>query len=245
MPGDASPILGLRNLRPRIEERLKKQRLGEIEIKAAVLNRLRQQGRIDRRSTLASEFCLGRTRVRCDLAIQSDQFIGVEIKSELDSLRRLPSQIPVYREHFDNTVLAVATRHLPSVAALDLSGIELWECAPDGSIQTIQAGALGPMFEPCWTDLMTQVERRRFAAEDGRSSFRRAFDYRFAATSREFWRSVGRRKIKPEDLAKLSRFRDARLSRAALLDARTAKWSEFAERARQLLEKAAEPLEAA
>lgn len=221
------------------------KRFGEAEIKAAVLNRLREQGRIDRRSVLASEFCLGRTGVRTDLAVQAGQFIGIEIKSELDSLRRLAAQLSAYRSHFDITVLVVATRHLPAVAAIDLSGLELWECAADGALRITQAMASGPVPEPCWTDLMTQVERRRFSAEDGRWSFQRAFEYRFAATSREFWRAVGRRKIKPEDLTKLSRFRDARLSQAALVEARTAKWSDFADRARRLLEMPAEPVEAA
>jgi hypothetical protein len=222
----------------------KRQRIGEAEIKAAALNRMKQQGRIDRRSTLASEFCLGRTGVRADLAVRSERFIGVEIKSELDRLRRLPTQLAVYRAHFDCTILVLATRHLAAVAALDLAGVEIWECATDGSVRTVQAGCVGPTEEPRWVDLMTQVERRRFLIDDGRSAFRAAFDHRFAERSRDFWRSVGRRKIKADDLATLSRFRDARRLHAAMAEARDAKWAEFAERARQMLE-ASEPSRAA
>jgi hypothetical protein len=215
---------------------LKKQRIGEAEIKAAVLNRLKQQGRIDRRSALASEFCLGRTGVRADLALRSEQLIGVEIKSEMDRLRRLSAQLSVYRAYFDCTVLVVASRHLPAVRALDLRGVEIWEFAAGGSLRTLQAGCVGPAEEPRWADLMTQVERRRFLADDGRAAFSAAFDHRFAGKSREFWRTVGRRKIRAEDLATLSRFRDARLSQEASAKAREAKWAEFSERARLALE---------
>jgi hypothetical protein len=214
----------------------KKQRIGEAEIKAAVLNRLKLQGRIDRQSTLASEFCLGRTGIRTDLAARSDRLIGVEIKSELDSLRRLPAQLAVYRAHFDCTVLVLATRHLAAVDALDLAGVEIWESAADSRLETLQAGCVGPAEEPRWADLMTQVERRRFLADDGRTAFRAAFDHRFAGRSREFWRVVGRRQIKADDLTTLSRFREVRLSQAASAEAREAKWAQFAERARQLLE---------
>jgi hypothetical protein len=221
---------------PKLTKPLKKQRIGEAEIKAAVLNRLKLQGRIDRESTLASEFCLGRTGVRTDLAARSDHLIGVEIKSELDSLRRLPRQLGVYRAHFDCTVLVLATRHLAAVEPLDLAGVEIWACAPDGCLETLQPGCLGPAEEPRWADLMTQVERRRFLGDDGRAAFHTAFDHRFAGKSQEFWRTVGRRKIRADDLAVLSRFRDVRLSQAASADAREAKWAEFAERARQMLE---------
>jgi hypothetical protein len=224
---------------------LKKQRIGEAEIKAAVLNRLKLQGRIDRRSTLASEFCLGRTGVRTDLAVRSDRLIGVEIKSELDTLRRLPSQLVVYRAHFDCTVLVLASRHLAAVSSLDLACVEIWESVADGSLRTIQTGCGGPPEEPRWADLMTQVERRRFLTGDGGAAFRAAFDYRFAAKSRDFWRNVGRRKIKADDLTTLSRFRDVRLSQAALIEARQARWAEFAEQARLLLEASPEQGEAA
>jgi hypothetical protein len=215
---------------------LKKERIGEAEIKAAVLNRLKVQGRIDRRSTLASEFCLGRTGVRTDLAAWSDRLIGVEIKSELDSLRRLPSQLAVYRAHFDCTVLVLASRHLAATAALDLAGIEIWEFPSNGSLQTLQSGCVGPAQEPVWADLMTLAERRRFVDADGRAAFRAAFSHRFADKSREFWRAVRRRKIRAQDLTVLSRFRDMRLSQVASAEARKARWAEFAERARQMLE---------
>ena len=220
---------------------LKKHRLSEPEIKAIVLNRLKEQGRIDRRSTLASEFCLGRTGVRADLAIRSDRLIGVEIKSELDSLRRLPAQLSVYRAYFATSLLVVATRHLDGIASNDLTGVEVWECMTDGTVRTVRDGATGGlMAEPEWASLMTQVERRRFLAEETQAShevFRAAFDYRFGMTSSQFWRAVGRRRIRADDLGLLSRFRDLRLTSAAMAEARNVEWAEFVERARLILER--------
>ncbi len=217
---------------------MKKQRLGEPDIKAIVLNRLRELGRIDRKSCLASEFRLGRTGVRADLAIQSDQLIGVEIKSELDGLRRLPTQMDTYRAYFDCTILVLATRHLRAIDRQQLVGIEVWECAVDGMIHSVDSPRGDPILtEPLWSNLMTQSERQRYLHQGEATeyeAFRKAFAKRFDATSREFWRSLGRRKIKTEDLDKLSRYRDARQANAAWIATRTAEWSEFLRRAQTL-----------
>lgn len=214
----------------------KKDGIGEAFIKAAVLNRLRQLGRIDRRSTLANEFCLGRTGVRADLAIRSDRLIGVEIKSELDSLRRLPNQLAAYRSLFDCTILVVATCHLMALKKMDLGGVEIWEFTSDGTLGVVQAENSELRPEPNWASMMTQVERRRFLANDGQKAFRAAFDHRFAITSQAFWRTIGRRKIKAVDLALLSRFREIRALQAAADEAREARWSKFIEQVRRLTE---------
>jgi hypothetical protein len=51
------------------------------------------------------EVCLGRARV--DLAVISDQLIGIEIKSVKDDVTRLPAQAEAYSRCFDRVVLVV------------------------------------------------------------------------------------------------------------------------------------------
>lgn len=216
---------------------LKTRRFDEFEIKCLVLNELRSLGRIDRKSVIASEFYLGRSGVRVDLAIWSDDFVGVEIKSEFDSLRRLDSQLRSYRAYCAQTILVVASRHLKVLDRPAIAGVEVWEVGADGRIRIAQASE--PVAEPQsaqWSDLMTQSERRRFARSDletaDREAFGRAFRERFVRSSQDFWAAVGRRKIKPEHLWKLSRYRDARLAHAAWASAQAAKrelWLQNAE----------------
>lgn len=60
--------------------------------------------------------CQGRVRV--DIALVDGVLHGFEIKSELDSLRRLTGQIDLYSRVFDRVTLVAARRHLAD--ALDI-----------------------------------------------------------------------------------------------------------------------------
>lgn len=62
-------------------------------------------------SMVVDEFVLGE-RGRIDLACITDHFAGYELKSDLDSLGRLPRQMDVYGEVFDYCTLVVTQRHL-------------------------------------------------------------------------------------------------------------------------------------
>lgn len=51
------------------------------------------------------EICAG--KARADMAVISDQLIGIEIKGPQDSLSRLPGQVDQYSKCFDQVVLVV------------------------------------------------------------------------------------------------------------------------------------------
>lgn len=220
---------------------LKAVRIAEVEIKALVLNELRSQGRIDRHALVASEFCLGRSGARADLVICTGELIGVEIKSELDSLRRLERQLTSYSEFCDRTILVAASRHLRKLGPNVLRGIEeVWELLPDGRLLTVQHVPPASDRKPRnWASLMTQAEIHRFGRADEpkalREAFLGAFSTRFGDSSFEFWTAIGRRKIRPEDLNRLSRYRDARLSRMAWSEARSVDWAEWLQAAEAVL----------
>lgn len=59
------------------------------------------------------DICFGYSRV--DMAIVNGKMHGYEIKSERDTLERLPSQVESYNKIFDTITLVVADNHLDKV----------------------------------------------------------------------------------------------------------------------------------
>lgn len=203
----------------------------EFDIKALLISRLRSEGVLTARAVLADEYPVGRTSVRADLAFLADDFVAVEIKSEHDSLRRLPRQLSVYRQFFDRTILVVADRHVAAAQSLDLEGVELWGLA-NGKLQHLavypKAGEKKPL-----ADLLTSTQREKWGdlleMDEGRDAFIAAFRARFGQTSKRFWEVVGRKRIKPDDLIHLSRFKPLRSDQARLRLARAESWNQWSE----------------
>ncbi|WIB68098.1 sce7726 family protein [Curtobacterium sp. MCBD17_035] len=80
----------------------------DADLRAALLSQLargRRQQYIVEEMGIAGE-------ARVDVALIGDHLHGFEIKSERDSLRRLPSQVEVFSRVFDYVTLVVDTRHL-------------------------------------------------------------------------------------------------------------------------------------
>lgn len=50
--------------------------------------------------------------VRADIAVLNGKLVGYEIKTEKDNLERLPNQVDVYSQVFDNAFLVVCEKHL-------------------------------------------------------------------------------------------------------------------------------------
>lgn len=202
----------------------------ESEIKAALLSVLRAQGTVSPSSVLTTEYPLGKTSVRADLALLAGDFIGVEIKSQFDTLRRLPRQLDAYRQYFDRTMLVAAERHLPALDGLDLNGIELW-VQRGHSLELLVVHAKSSGNRPL-ADLLTSAQRARWAdrlEDEGRDAFVTEFTGRFLPTSRDFWKSIGRRQIKPEDITLLSRFRTRREGQVRLREERESAWTQWRE----------------
>ena len=68
---------------------------------------------------VVEEFVVG-DQGRIDIAVISDRLTGFELKSDLDTLTRLPRQMHVYSQVFDFCTLVVTQRHLePARQMLD------------------------------------------------------------------------------------------------------------------------------
>jgi hypothetical protein len=88
----------------------RRSELGDREIRLRVLDRL---GALSR-GRVVEEVALLRGQIRVDIALISSRLEAFEIKSELDTLARLPKQRVVYNRVFDRVTLVAAERHLES-----------------------------------------------------------------------------------------------------------------------------------
>lgn len=61
---------------------------------------------------VVDELGLKNGSIRADIAVLNGKLVGYEIKTESDTLYRLPSQIEAYNEVFDKVFIIVGDRHL-------------------------------------------------------------------------------------------------------------------------------------
>lgn len=202
----------------------------EVELKAAILNGLIASRELSDQDIVVSELPLGQTSVRADLVTlsQDNRICGIEIKSDRDSLTRLPRQICVYQEYFDRVILVVGERHLKRVISEELAGIDLW-VARGSLIEVVRHASSTPSAISTGLDLLSQKQLRQARGQDERSAFCGALRSRFSATSATFWRAINRRPIMPADLRLLSRFEQLRVVAAQAQANEEALWDQWAE----------------
>ncbi len=82
------------------------------------------------------ELGLKHGKCRADIAVINGHLIGYEIKSDADSLYRLPEQIEAYSDVFDRATLIVGTRHAEAAYSLvpDWWGVIVSHRGPRGGI---------------------------------------------------------------------------------------------------------------
>jgi hypothetical protein len=213
-------------------------KLDEVQLKARVLSKLRRDGLIDQETPIASEFRLGNALARADLALFGRSFIGVEIKSQFDTLRRLEAQLTAYGKRFERLILVVAERHVRAIEAEPLGGTELWTVDGAGRILLVRRGIVSRR-ETGFASLMTLEEQRRFlragAAESERSGFSASFHARYGETSSRFWAAVKGRRIADADIAMLSRYHERRERQAQHRQDRDEWQSQWCARAAEFL----------
>lgn len=81
----------------------------ELEIRETVRREVSSRARL--KSLVVDEFVIGELG-RIDIAAIGDQLVGYELKSDLDTLARLPRQMDAFGKVFDYCTLVVTTRHL-------------------------------------------------------------------------------------------------------------------------------------
>ena len=231
------PDLGSNPQNELLADAVTEPRIDEGHLKARVLSELRRDGLIDSRTPIASEFRLRNAPTRADLALFGQNFIGVEIKSKFDTLRRLEAQLEAYGKWFEHSILVVAERHVRSSSLEGLGNVELWTVDGIGRITRVREGVIARR-QTGFASLMTLEEQRRFLtrSEDSeRCAFAASFRAKYGETSTRFWEAIKGRRIHDSDIAMLSRYCERRERQVQLQRDRDLRNSRWCERATELL----------
>jgi hypothetical protein len=198
-------------------------RFDEAEIKARVLNQLKADKAIHDGAVIASEFRVRSNRI--DLAIANGHFIGIEIKTELDTLRRIEQQAATYSAYFDHLIFVVADKHLEKCIEILPKDVTLWSVTKTGKIRFRRdRKAKKRKDEEVFLELLTMEEIRRASSNKKaatrsemiagvakpRTAFTDAFTKRYRDGSDALWKHAQSAKIDRDDLVKLSRFAELR-----------------------------------
>jgi hypothetical protein len=197
----------------------------EAAVKAQVLQFIRKAGG-SRAAIVTAEFKLGRSGVRADLALLADEeLIGIEIKTERDTLRRLPTQMVGYAKYFDHVVLVIAPCHLEGLSGVNLHGASVW-IATGKDFRVHQVGRRNDVSASAQIDLLTTVEKRKLMAtsQPVRSVVCETFTKRYFQTSSKFWTEVKGRTIRASDVQLLSRFWEYREAIKSIALEREDRW---------------------
>lgn len=81
------------------------------DVRAAVLARLNRLHAGDEDTRVVQEMGIWAGSVRVDIAVINGELHGFELKSERDTLERLPTQAALYNQVFDRVTLVVAEKH--------------------------------------------------------------------------------------------------------------------------------------
>jgi hypothetical protein len=228
------------------------KRLLEPEIKALVLDYLKNNGSLINGASVISELTLDGFSRRVDLAlVNKKHLIAFEIKSEADSLDRLSGQIEKYSEYFDKVIVVAAPKHINAIMKTVPEHVAVWEIAymqikvkRRGKIVLIKdKGKLIDLMKA--NELLKLSNKLGLSTEskNRRSSEKRlqkasvrtlreaAIQYvinRFSMTSSLFWKGVGNDKILPKHIELLSPYREERQSLKAAKEERESFWNNLA-----------------
>lgn len=106
-------------------------------VRAAVKKGLVRRYGGDRTTLIVEELGLKHGAARVDLAVINGRLLGIEIKSNSDSLRRLSHQMRVYNSVLDRMSLVCGDRHLNAALGVvpDWWGITRAEMGHDGNVR--------------------------------------------------------------------------------------------------------------
>jgi hypothetical protein len=83
----------------------------DADVRAAVRQMLANEHAHDQNTKIVEEMGIWSGSVRIDVAVINGQLTGYELKSDRDTLDRLPAQAELYSRVFDKVCLVVGTRH--------------------------------------------------------------------------------------------------------------------------------------
>lgn len=234
----------------------------ESHIKCDFLDYLRGGKIINARSLIASEYVLGTTGRRADLAVHNgSRFIGIEVKSRYDTLSRLRDQLKVYTACFDDVMIVLDQRHVEEGLEIASAEVAVFGVDRKGRISIRRAAAVKPQVDSeMRSQLLTMQELKKLTGYDVNAPAKRSllleraarlpgdviddtiaevFRQTFSATSENFWRHVKRKRVTLDALGCLSRFAPERINSLEKQNERVRFWDTWRQDAFIALQEAA------
>ncbi len=122
------------------------------DVRQALHRKVLKEHHGDAHTLVLDELGLRHGTCRVDIAVVNGYLHGYEIKSDSDTLERLPAQIATYGLVLDRATLVVGERHLEKAKPLipQWWGIKVVTAGPRGGIsfETAQAFAQNPTIDP-------------------------------------------------------------------------------------------------
>jgi len=103
--------------------------LRDAEIRSALRNKLRLIHADEPDTAIIDELSLSQGQARVDLAVVNGSFSGYEIKSDRDTLSRLPHQLAVYELCFNTITIVVGSSHVDACAESVPEWWGIWEAS--------------------------------------------------------------------------------------------------------------------
>jgi hypothetical protein len=104
-------------------------------VRQAFHNTVLKSDHSDLQTIVIDELGLRNGEVRADIAVVNGKLIGYEIKTEKDTLSRLPTQIQAYSEVFEKAFIILSDNHLKNAITMipNWWGVYRIKRKPDGS----------------------------------------------------------------------------------------------------------------
>lgn len=90
-------------------------RMRDVDIRRALNYKLTQKHKSEKDTLIINELAICQGDSRIDLAVINGSFHGYEIKSESDTLERLPKQMEYYNKVFDTITILTASKFLDEI----------------------------------------------------------------------------------------------------------------------------------
>jgi len=89
--------------------------MNDVEIRKNFHRKILIRQHAQQNTLVIDELGLNHGKCRADIAVVNGRFVGYEIKSNNDSLRRLNEQVKSYNAIFDKVSIVVGNRHIKSI----------------------------------------------------------------------------------------------------------------------------------
>ncbi len=142
----------------------------DIDIRKALLKKLEKKSCLDEGTLIIEELGLCCGEVRVDLAVVNGYIHGYEIKSEQDTLKRLPNQLKIYCRTLESITFVVNYDHLENVKRMIPSWCGILQANNnEGRVELVQIrrSLRNPSLDPTsivqllWRDEALEILRER------------------------------------------------------------------------------------